>query len=64
MKTVRYTLLIKPDGKFPCKRKYLHDAKTDKQAIQMAEEYANKKNSVIYSLTKEVSEFNILISNN
>jgi hypothetical protein len=51
---IMYTLLYKPNGQFPCKRKYLHDAKSDDEAIEMATEYAAKKKATIHDLTKTV----------
>lgn len=63
MQTVIYTLLFKPNGQFPCKRKYIYGAETDAQASQMADEYASKKKATIYSLTKEVREVFVLIKN-
>lgn len=52
---MRYTLLYKPNGEFPCKRKYLHDAKSDQQAIEMAQQYVEKKKATIHSLVRTIT---------
>lgn len=54
--TVLYTLFYKPNGQFPCKRNYLHKAKSDEEAIALAEEFVKKKNATIYRLNKESQE--------
>lgn len=52
--TIRYLLLYKPNDRFPCKRKYLHDAENDREAIELARKYVEKKSATIYSLIKIV----------
>lgn len=64
MKSTLYTLLIKPNGEFPCKRQYLHNAFTDLEAIKMAKEYAQEKKAEIFSLTKTIKEDHTLIGSN
>lgn len=55
--TVTYTLFYKPNGEFPCKRKYLHGAKTDQEALSLTEEFMKKKkNATIHRLNKEYAE--------